>query len=699
MAATERTSAGSARDEDDPKFATPKGVNDDAFMDEVRTRYAAACDYWDPKFRKALDNMKFAFVPDNQWDDWMASTRIGRPMYTVNKLRQALKQITNDQRMNRPQPKVRAVEDGDVELAEIRQGLLRNIEQQSNADRAYDTAFQFAVGGGYGVWRVGTQYADEGSFDQDIRIREVPNPYSVRFDPAARQKDRRDARFAFVDETLTRQQFRTKYPKADCRDFGSAMASQEMAWWSEDTVRIAEYWYVVAEDVSISQLSDGRVVETDKLADIADELLKAGVNIVNERKVEKRRVKQCIVSGAEILEGPTDWPGQFIPLVVVWGNILNVEGKEEFCGEVAFSKDAQRMYNYERSTFIEVLADQPYSPFMADAGSIEGYEKQYESMRVNKPPVLLYNGDPSKPNGGKPSREQPPAFPAALANAAQISADDIKAGTGKFDASLGARSNETSGRAILARQKEGDVSSFDYVDNLSYAQKYSYEIVNDLIPKVLDTERQLRVIGEDGAEKLIRVNKPVWDMQTQKWVTVNDLTQGRFDLAVTIGPSFTTQRMEMADAMMNLSNDPSPLGMLAKYGFLKSLDMPGMDELLKGARKVLVGMGLLEPDEGEPPPQQGQQPNPKDMADAKLKDAQAGKAVAETQKIIATTPQIAMQEQARADKAAAEAFSAWPGPGGPGQPVPPGAMPPPQPMQPTQPPQGGFLVPGPSGPQ
>lgn len=632
------------RDADDPKYGTKAGADADTFMDEVRDRYAAACDYWDPKFRVALEDMKFAFVPDSQWDDWMRRSRENRPMYTVNKLRQALKQITNDQRMNRPQPKVRAVEDGDVELAEIRQGLFRNIEQQSTADRAYDTAFLFSVGGGYGVWRIGTQYADEGGFDQDIRIREVANPYSVRIDPAAREKDRRDARFAFVDEMLPRQQFRAKYPKAECRDFSTSLSTKEMAWWTEDGVRLAEYWYVVTEPTSIAQLSDGRVVETDKLAAIADELMAAGVSIVRERSVERRKVKHCIVSGAEVLEGPTDWAGKFIPIVVVWGNLLNLEGEEAFCGEVAFNKDAQRMYNYERSTFIEVLADQPYSPFMADAASIEGYEKQYQSMRTEKPPVLLYNGDPAKPNGGKPSRESPPLFPAALAQAAQISADDIKAGSGKYDASLGARSNETSGRAILARQKEGDVSSFDYVDNLAYAQKYSYEIINDLIPKVLDTERQIRVIGEDGADKLIRVNKPVFDQQTGQWVTVNDLSQGRFDIAVTVGPSFSTQRMEMAEAMLNLSNDPSPIGMLAKFGFIKSLDAPGMEELVKGARKFLVTQGLLDPEEGDQPPGPPP-PDPRMEADARLKSAQADKAKAEAEQTVTETQRMIAMDQ------------------------------------------------------
>ena len=594
------------RDSDDPKYGTKKGVNEDDFMVEVRDRYELACEATNDLYRKSLEDMKFAFVPDNQWDDWMVKARGTRPRYEFNKLRQALKQVTNDQRQNRPQVKVRAVEEGDRDMAEIRQGLIRNIEATSNADRAYDTAFQYAVGGGYGCWRVETAYADEGSFDLDIRIREVSNPYSVRFDPAAREKDRRDARFAFVEEDVPRSEYKARYPKADMVAFEGNDA-RSVTWWDDETIKVAEYWYKEATKKTIVRLSDGRVVNQESLVGLEDELALAGITEEDRREVEAFTVQQCIVSGTEVLDGPNLWPGKFIPIIPAWGDILNIEGRDEFCGMVRFSKDAQRAYNYERSIFIETIAKQPRSPIMATPQMIEGHEAAYESIGTDDPPVLLYNVDPTAP-GGRPSREPPPMFPAALANAAQISADDIKATTGIYDASLGARSNETSGKAILARQREGDVSSFDYIDNLGYAQKYSYEIISDLIPHVMNTERQVRIIGDDGAEKVMKVNQPVFDQQTGEWITVNDITGGKFDIAVTIGPSFTTQRMETAEAMLNLSTDPSPLGMLAKYAFIESLDSPGMDTIRKGARKVLVGMGLLEPEEGEPQQQQGPPP-------------------------------------------------------------------------------------------
>lgn len=613
---------------DDPGYATARsGTSKEDLHKEMLSRHEECRDYWHSEYQLAREDMEFAFMPDSQWDAWMRTTREGRPMYTVNKVRQAMKQITNDQRQNRPQAKVRAEEDGDTELAEVRQGLIRNIDSKLDAQRAVDTAFQFAVGGGYGVWRLTTSYQEDGGFDQVIQREEIANPYSVVFDPSAKKKDRRDARYAFVDSKFARSAFRARWPDAKLVSVG--ISEENVGWWDEHEVTVSEYWYKVTEQKEVVLMSDGSVYDAEEVAPIIDELAAQGIREQRRRVYDCEKVRQCIVSGAEILEGPNEWPGRFIPLVPVWGELLHVKDKERFFGAVRFAKDAQRMYNYERSTFIEVLADQPYSPFMADAASIEGFGAQYSSMRTKKPPVLLYNADPSKPGGGKPSREMPPAFPAALANAAQISSDDIKAATGIYDASLGQRSNETSGKAIMARQREGDIANFDYIDNLAYSLKYDFEVVNDLITAVYDTERQIRIVGEDGAEKVVRINKRVLDQQTGQEITLNDMQQGRYDISATVGPSYTTQRMEAAEAMMQLSNDPSPIGMVAKYGFIKSLDAPGLEDVRKAARKFLVQQGLLEPEEDDQPPPP-QQPNPKDVAGAEKDKATAEKLKAET---------------------------------------------------------------------
>lgn len=673
---------------DGPEYATERpGVNKADLHKEMLQRHQDAVDYWQGEYKEAREDMEFAFVPDKQWDEWMRTTRMGRPCYTVNKLRQAMKQITNDQRQNRPQAKVRPAEGGDEELAEVRQGLIRGIDSQLDAQRAVDTAFQFAVGGGFGVWRLTTSYQDDGGFDQVIQREEIQNPYSVLFDPSAKKKDRRDARFAFIDSDFARGVFRARWPKAKMVSVSST-TEKTRDWWGERDVRVSEYWYKTTETVQIVLMSDGAVYDADEVELILDELAATGITEQRRRYVERDKVWHSIVSGAEILEGPNEWAGRFIPIVPVWGEILSLEGRDKFFGAVRFAKDPQKMLNYQSSTLIEYVGDQPYSPFIGSASSVEGYAEAWQAMRTSRAPLLLFNdkdenGQPLQP----PQRQSPPAFPAALANLVGMSSDDIKATTGIYDASLGARSNETSGRAILARQREGDVANFDYMDNLAYALKYDFEITNDLITAVYDTERQVRILGEDGAEKVVAVNQVVIDQQTGVEVTLNDMSSGRFDIAVTVGPSYTTQRMEAAEALMQLSNDPSPLGMIAKMGFLESLDAPGLDHLKKAARKMLVAQGLLEPEEGEQPPPPPQ-PNPEDVAGAEKDAAMAAKygAEAEGQQI---------ENAVNAALARMQLGPMFP----PQQQMPPPQMqppqmgPPPQMMQPNQPPQGGFFLP------
>jgi len=635
---------------DDPQYAKDRpGIDQDDLHKEMLDRHQICADYWNPKYQMARDDMRFAFMPDDQWDEWMSERRKGRPMYTVNKLRQAMKQITNDQRQNRPQAKVRAVEDADADLAEIRQGLIRNIDSTSDADRARDTAFQFAVGGGFGVWRITTSYEDDGGFDQVIKKEEVPDPYCVFFDPSAQSKDRRDARYAFVDTTMARSEFKERWPKAEIVSVKNNL--DQPNWWGDKDVTVAEYWYKQVEDVEIVLLSSGETVDADSLDLIMDELAEAGITIQRRRMSQRTKVYQCIVSGTEILEGPTEWPGRFIPLVPVWGEILRMEGEDHFFGAVRFAKDAQRMYNYERSVMIEIIDDQGYSPWLITDGTALENKGQWQSLRTKRPPALTWKPDPTIPGYGRPERLPTPDFPAALANSAAISSDDLKAATGIYDASLGSRSNETSGRAILARQREGDVANFDYIDNLAFAVKYDFEITNDLITAVYDTQRQIRIIGDDGAEKIVAANKVVIDQQTGQEVILNDLSKGRFDITATVGPSFATQRLEAAEAFQQLSQTQGPFGAIAAYNFVKNLDLPRNEEGVKAMRRILVQQGLLEPEEGEQPPQQGPTPDQiaaaeKAQADAAESMANAGKSQAQGALAPAQAEGQALQNQA-----------------------------------------------------
>lgn len=658
------------RDEADKKPRTAE----DKYL-AMRKRFAACEEAESQQRSRAREDFKFIWIAGSQWDNHFGAMRGSRPKYEFNKLRQAVKQVVNDMRMNTPSIRVQASEDGDVRIAEIRQGLIRNIESQSRADEAYDWGGLYAVSAGFGAWRVKTEYVGDDTFDQEIRIERIHNPFSVRFDPSAKALDRSDARYAFVEDSIPTVEFRKRWPKADVSSFDSSVTSDMRDWYSDKEVRVAEYWKKEPVTREILLLSDGRVVDADDFNAEAAANPPMGedgaplyepVTVEQRRQVESYKVTMEIVSGKETLEGPFDWPGRYIPLVPVWGDIVHIDGRDEWSGMARTARDAQILYNVERSNFAEVVAKQPSAPFMYTPAQIAGFEREWRDMAVDNAPGLPYNPDPMAKSMA-PTREPPPQMSPGYMAALQLSSDDLKAVTGIYDASLGARSNETSGRAIMARKQEGDVANYDYQDNVARAILYTGIIVNDLIPHIYDTERAVRILGEDGANDYVEVNKPVWNEAEARWDTVNDIRQGKYDVTISTGPSYTTQRMETLDAMMQLAQSQGPMAMLAQYGVLKNMDTPGMDEVREAMRKMLVMQGLLEPgDEDQPPPPP--QPNPKDVADAEKSAAQAAKygAEAEGQQIQNMASMAIMQ------------------------------MPPPIPpmYQPNQqPPQGGFFMP------
>lgn len=616
------------KDKDDP---------DQTFLTEMRDRFGQCYDHDRDLRQLALDDIKFTFVPGNQWDAYTKGLRPDRPCYEFNKVRQSVRQITGDQLQNRPGIKVIPVEDGDEDTAEVYEGLIRNIESVSNADHAYDNGFLYSATGGYGVWRIVTDYADDDDFDQDVYIKPMLNPYSAYCDPDAKEFDRRDAQFWFLSDYMGKEAFKAKYPDADVSDFeaGTDVSDSLLNWMDGDKVRVCEYWYKVKTDKTIGMLNTGEVVD---MAEFDQEMYaQAGVTVTKTRDITVNQVMMEIVSGSQRLEGPYKWAGKFIPIIIVWGDLLNVDGRDEWSGMVRFAKDAQRLYNFEQSTLVELVAKQPQQPLTAPAEAIKGYEGYYENLSDKDVPVLPYNMVPGAPNGGMPVRVQGAIFPSAWANLSAMSSDNIKATLGIYDASLGARGNETSGIAIRQRQQQGSTANFVYTDNLAKAIAFTGEILVDLIPKIYDTERVVRILGKDGGEKWVKINHAIQNPQDGQWQTINDLTVGKYDVKVTTGPSYATQRQELADAAMHMAQQPGPAGMLWSLAYMENADFPKGEKYVKAFRQFMVNQGLIEPEEGDTPPPPPQ-PNPKDEADAMLKQSHAQLNQAKTQEIGAMLP-------------------------------------------------------------
>lgn len=639
------------RDDNDSDIKIPKPSDKD-FVREAIERFddAQSDSLYTELRRKAQDDYRFAFMPGYQWDQHLTAKRRRRPCYEFNRARGNIRRVTGQQQQNRAQIKVRPAEGGDVDTAEIYNGLIRQIENTSDskAKIAHDMAFDWACGGGIGAWGITTAYESEEGFDKCIRIEPIEDPFSVVFDPAARDFHRKDARYCFVSKLIPRSEFKRLYPDKQLVDFNATNGTAaNRQWWYQDTVRIAKYWYKEVEKRVIYLLNDGTVVDATEFDPIADEAAQSGITIQDTREIDQEIVKCVLISGKDKLTKPVEWPGKYIPVVINWGELFNVDGVQYYTGMTRYMRDAQMIHNFELSTMIEVIAKMPNSPLTATPKMIEGLKSYYERMGYDDAPVLLYNIDPASPQA-RPTREPPATFPVAFANMSAIAIDEIKATSTTYDASVGARGNETSGRAILARNQEGEIANFVFSNNHLKAREYEGMILVDLIPKVYDATRTIRILGEDGAEKFVKINRPIRDIETGEVKIINDLSAGKYDLVVTAGKSFDTQRLETAEVAEALSRSPGPLGMIGQYLLVKSIDAPGMDEMIQAIRKVLVQQGLLEPGEDDKPPAPAP-PDPKVVADVELKSAQARNFDAKTQQIMLTTP--ADVENTRAETA------------------------------------------------
>lgn len=549
-----------------------------------------------------LDDLKFVKLGE-QWPQEVIEKRAkeGRPCLTINRLPAFAKQVTNDARQNRPAIKTHPIGDkADKETAEILQGLIRNIEYSSNADVAYDTGLDFAVNCGIGYWTINLAYADADTFDKDIRIERVSNPFSVYGDPASTAADSSDWNRAYVTDKLTEKEFKKRYKDASKANF-EADDSRDSDWYEEEMIRIAEVWVREKKAVKLLKLTDGSLMMEPEYLKLKEILDARQITVEGDRPSEMFVVSQRIISGADILE-ENDWPGKYIPIVPCYGDEVCIEGKRSWQSLFHFAKDAQRNYNYWRTATTELIALAPKTPFIGPAGAFDD-DANWNTANTDSHPYLTYKG------AVRPERQPFAGPPAGALQEALNASDDLKNIMGLHDASLGAQSNETSGRAIMARQREGDVATFNFIDNQNRAIRHTGRILVDLIPKVYDVPRIIRVIKEDGSNYSVPVNQPIiekplqpnedgsppqpgqppqyqpvdpeQEAEVQGLIKTFDLAAGKYDVTCESGPSFTTRREEasqqMAEFIRSVPNiPPKAIGML-----VKNLDWPGADDFAK----------------------------------------------------------------------------------------------------------------------
>jgi hypothetical protein len=556
-----------------------------------------------------IDDLRFyAGSPDNHWQ-WPADvlatrgavqgqTINARPCLTINKLPQHVRQVTNDMRQNRPGAKVIPVDDkADLEVAEVLNGMIRHIEYISDADVAYDTACENQVAYGEGYIRLLTEYCDENTFDQDIKIGRVRNSFSVYMDPTIQDPTGADAKWCFVTEDVTRDDYERMYPNAapitTLQSLG--VGDQSISnWLNEDTIRIADYYYIDYDRTTLN-LYPGNATAFEGTPE--DKMLRMTFGKPKRsREADRPRVRYCKINGYEILE-QNEWAGKWIPVIRIVGNEFEVDGRLYVSGLVRNAKDAQRMYNYWVSQEAEMLALAPKAPFIGYGGQFEGYEEKWKTANTTNWPYLEVNPDVTDGQGAAlplPTRAQPPMASSGLLQAKSGASEDIKSTTGQYNASLGQGGNERSAKAIVARQREGDVGTYHYGDNLTRGVRHIARQLVDLIPKIYDTQRVARIIGEDGVTKMAKINpeqeEPVREIRDQENIVIDKIYNpgvGKYDVVATTGPGYATKRQEALDAMGQLLQGNPDLWKVAGDLFVKNMDWPGAQEMAKRFAKTI----------------------------------------------------------------------------------------------------------------
>lgn len=577
---------------------------------EAKTAFELAIEAESENRDAAEDDLRFARL-DDQWPEEIRRQRERdrRPVLTANLLPAFIRQVVNDARQNKPSIKTHPVDSGaDVKTAEIINGLIRNIEYTSDAEIAYDTATEYAVSMGWGYIKVDVDYAHDETFDMDIRIERVANPFSIYGDPFSTAADSSDWNSAFETEWMTEDEFKREFPGEEPSDWVDSENAEH--WINDNQYLVAKWWQREEERRIVYKLSDGRIIDQDD----ADEELGDGwtrlalyemgfdpdtgmmmepAYKVSEREMRNFRVRRHTLTAGKVLK-TEDWPGKYIPIIPVYGDdLIDERGVRHLRSLIRGAKDAQRMFNYWRSSATELVALAPRVPFIGEEGTFSVDARRWATANSENHPYLEYK------KGSQPPQRQPldtGAAAGALQEASNAAAD-IKSIIGINDPAMGVPNNETSGRAILARQRESDVSTFHFQDNMSRAIRHVGRILIDLIPHFYSNDRIIRVIGEDGKDTQVQLGKPMPETDDNGQpmtgpdgnpiMRVYDLSLGKYDLTVTTGPSYSTQREEAREQIVMMAQAYPPLMQVAGDIIARNMDWPGADELAKRLKTML----------------------------------------------------------------------------------------------------------------
>lgn len=582
-----------------------KKNNNEEMLRLAIKRYDDECEIYNDEYKEMEYDLHFATNHNGaQWDEGIRSERENsaapRPCLVINKIKEKVDVIQGEFREIEPSVKISAIDSqADIVVADIYNGLIKHIEYASSARQAYNNAFNSTLYTGMGCWRIDIKEDPDDPFVKELRINPISDVFSVRFDPFSRRYDKKDARYVFVVNDIPIDDFKQRWPDVDTEGWNDK--DQNSGWLSEKSVRVAEYWFKQSHPTTYHKVSRDGVLIVIK---DGEELLPTD-QIVETKTVNKDKIYYGKLIHDQWIEGPfDDWPIDKFPIVFNGGKYNYIDGLVRYHGMTRYARDPQQMFNYWSSTITETVALQPKSPYMVTAETLSNpeYKMVWDEADKRNFFYLPINVDPS---GYTPQRQAPPQVSSALANELDRTSKDIMSTMGIYSASLGDTGPEQSGMAISARQKQGSLGSYLYMDNFSLSLAHSTKIIIDLIPFVYDTTRQIRILGPDSQEKVVFINStPQYIHQTGAEVDpsihskseggmINDLSVGKYDVAVTMGPGQSTQRQENTELMINLLQTVPHMADIIAPILIKNIDNPATQEITQ----------LLQERSEQPPPQ------------------------------------------------------------------------------------------------
>ena len=601
---------------------------DKSVVEVAKERYERAKDAYGPNRILAIADTQFAMGDsDNGWQ-WPGAIRNSRVLerkvcLTVNATAQHCNQIINNMRQNRPQCRVLPVDSGaDKKTAEILAGLIRNIQTSSNADDAHDTAAEHSTYGGEGFWRITTEFESVRSHNQVIKIKPIPNPQLVYVDPAAREMDKSDAAWGFVFEDISKEQAKRDHPDVD----PASWQQEPTGWVTEDTVRRAEYFYCdYKQDTSLLLADDTFVLKSElgkgAYEQLTYEAVKAAGLIIKERATTIKSWKWCkLLGGHDKPLDAKDWAGSYLPIISVVGKELNVNGEIVRKGVVRDLKDPARMLNFSYSEAVQTVALQNKVPYIAAVESIEGYEDVWRSANTTNLGALPWNAWDSQGRSlPQPQRQEPAVMPAAQVQMLQLSTEQMRAASGQQNANFGIRSEAASGVGIQRLKAQGEIATYHFPDNQVRGLRYEAKVLIDLIQKIYDTKRVVRILGIDGKEETATLDPDQAEAYSET-ITEEDIQKifnpmvGTYDVVIDTGPSYQTQRQEAAAALTELAGKNPIIMTAAPDIVMRAYDFPMADQLAKRLEKTIPpelqdkkGQAKVPPEIQAQMQQQGQQ--------------------------------------------------------------------------------------------